>query len=79
VHVIPRLQLAATYGAPPVDFLPFQVRGCSGLNDEAQCCVRDAQRQTADSSPKLSKTRLSATRPPTALLCCRTPQPMNNS
>ncbi|KAI7843165.1 hypothetical protein COHA_003149 [Chlorella ohadii] len=24
VHVIPRLQLAATYGAPPVDFLPFQ-------------------------------------------------------
>lgn len=26
VHVIPRLQLAATYGAPPVDFLPYQVR-----------------------------------------------------
>lgn len=26
IHVIPRLQLAATYGAPPVDFLPYQVR-----------------------------------------------------
>lgn len=26
VHVIPRLQLAAVYGAPPVDFLPQQVR-----------------------------------------------------
>jgi nucleotide-binding universal stress UspA family protein len=25
IHVIPRLQLAATYGAPPVDFLPYQV------------------------------------------------------
>jgi len=24
IHVIPRLQLAATYGAPPVDFLPYQ-------------------------------------------------------
>lgn len=27
IHVIPRLQLAATYGAPPVDFLPYQARG----------------------------------------------------
>ncbi len=26
IHVIPRLQLAATYGAPPVDFLPYQAR-----------------------------------------------------
>ena len=24
VHVIPRMQLAAVYGAPPVDFLPQQ-------------------------------------------------------
>lgn len=24
IHVIPRLQLAASYGAPPVDFLPYQ-------------------------------------------------------
>ena len=24
VHIIPRLQLAAVYGAPPVDFLPQQ-------------------------------------------------------
>lgn len=31
VHVIPRLQLAATYGAPPVDFLPFQVRALAQL------------------------------------------------
>ena len=28
IHVIPRLQLAATYGAPPVDFLPYQARRC---------------------------------------------------
>lgn len=27
MHVIPRLQLAAAYGAPPVDFLPYQVGG----------------------------------------------------
>ena len=26
IHVIPRLQLAAVFGAPPVDFLPQQVR-----------------------------------------------------
>ena len=33
IHVIPRLQLAATYGAPPVDFLPYQVQlpACSPL------------------------------------------------
>ena len=24
VHIIPRMQLAAVYGAPPVDFLPQQ-------------------------------------------------------
>ena len=24
LHVVPRLQLASTYGAPPVDFLPYQ-------------------------------------------------------
>lgn len=24
IHVIPRLQLAASFGAPPVDFLPYQ-------------------------------------------------------
>ena len=30
IHVIPRLQLAATYGAPPVDFLPYQARAWAG-------------------------------------------------
>jgi len=31
IHVIPRLQLAAVFGAPPVDFLPQQVREKGGL------------------------------------------------
>lgn len=63
IHVIPRLQLAATYGAPPIDFLPYQV-GCRSSGR--------ASRQ--DRGPKQQRRHLS--NPPRNASGCRLPVPL---